>query len=232
MDELKRLGQQAVDAALTNQWVKAVELNGKIIKKDSQNIPALNRLTRAYLELGKKKEARATIKKVLELDKFNPIALKNLQKINLSKAQKAISATPTDPDLFIEEPGKTKTVSLINLADKSIISKLSVGEEVNLIPRQRRVSVVSQSGDNLGKLPDDVSLRLKSLLKGGNQYQAFIRSTSDGVKVFIREVFRSKKLANQPSFVSHGEDYQPFVPPNLVHEGPPELSNGEETEED
>jgi len=232
MDEIKNLSQQSVDAALTNQWVKAVELNGKIIKKDSQNIPALNRLTKAYLELGKKKEAKATINKVLDLDKFNPIALKNLQKINLSKSKKAIYPAQADPDLFIEEPGKTKTVNLINLADKTVIIRLSAGEEVNLVPRQRRISVVSLSGENLGKLPDDVSLRLKSLLKGGNQYQAFIRSTSDGVKVFIREVFRSKRLANQPSFVSHEEDYLSFTPPNLVHEGPPEMSSEEETEED
>jgi tetratricopeptide (TPR) repeat protein len=231
MDEIKKLSQQAIEAALANHWQKAIELNERIIKLDSQNIAALNRLTKSYLELGKKKEARVAIKKVLELDKFNPLALKNLQKINLSKPREAIPATPTDPDLFIEEPGKTKTVSLINLADKSIINKLAVGETVNLVPRERRVSVISQSGDNLGKLPDDVSLRLKSLIKGGNQYQAYIRSTSDGVKVFIQEVFRSKKLANQPSFVSHEEDYLSFTPPNLVHEGPPELPSEEETEE-
>lgn len=232
MDELKKLAQQAIEAALAHHWQKAIELNEKVVKLDSQNMAAFNRLTKAYLELGKKKEARQAIKKVLELDRFNPIAQKNLQKINFAKPKRAISLTPTDPDLFIEEPGKTKTVNLINLADKAIINKLSVGEEVNLVPRQRRVSVLSQSGDNLGKLPDDVSLRLKSLIKGGNQYQAYIRSTSDGVKVFIREIFRSKKLAHQPSFVSHEEDYQSFTPPNLVHEGPPELLSEEETEED
>jgi tetratricopeptide (TPR) repeat protein len=232
MDEIKKLTQQAIEAALTNHWQKAVELNEKIIKLDSQNMAAFNRLTKAYLELGKKKEARAAIKKVLELDKFNPLALKNLQKINLAKPKKEFSLTPADPDLFIEEPGKTKTVNLIHLADKSIINKLSVGEAVSLIPRERRVSVVSQSGENLGKIPDDISLRLKSLMKGGNQYQAYVRSTSDGVKIFIREIFRSKKLANQPSFVSHEEDYLSFTPPNLVHEGPPELASEEETEED
>lgn len=231
MDEIKKLAQQAIDAALANHWSKAIELNEKIIKLDSQNTAAFNRLTKAYLELGKKKESRAAIKKVLKLDRFNPIAQKNLQKINLFKPKKAISATPADPDLFIEEPGKTKTVNLINLADKSIIGRLSVSEEVSLVPRQWRISVVSQSGDNLGKLPDDVSQRLKSLMKGGNQYQAYIRSTSDGVKVFIREIFRSKKFANQPSFISHEEDYLSFTPPNLVHEGPPELSSEEETEE-
>ena len=68
---------------------------------------------------------------------------------------------------------------------------------------------------------------LRFLIKGGNQYKAFVRSTTDGVKVFIREIFRSKKLANQPSFVSYEEDYQSFTPPDLVHDGPPELATEE-----
>jgi tetratricopeptide (TPR) repeat protein len=227
MDEIKKLAQQAVDAALANQWPEAIELNEKIIREEPENIPAFNRLTKAYLELGKKKKARSAIKKVLALDKFNPIALKNQKRVAAPTPKKGAVKSRVDPDLFIEEPGKTRTIQLINLADKSVINKLVIGEEVKLIPRQRRVSVVSQSGANLGKLPDDVSLRLKSLIKGGNQYKAFIRSTTDGVKVFIREIFRSKKFAGQPSFVSHEEDYQSFTPPDLVYEGPPEL----ETEE-
>jgi len=231
MDEIKKLAQQAVNAALANQWSKALELNEKIIRQDPENIPTLNRLTKAYLESGKKKKARAAIKKVLALDKFNPIALKNQKKVGAPTSKKGVIKASADPDLFIEEPGKTKTIQLINLADESVINKLVIGEEVKLIPRQRRVSIISQTETNLGKLPDDVSLRLKSLIKGGNQYKAFVRSTTNGVKIFIREIFRSKKFASQPSFVSHEEDYQSFTPPDLVYEGPPELST-EETESD
>ncbi len=227
MDEIKKLAQRAIDAALLNQWQEAVKLNQKIIKKDPKNVPALNRLTKAFLELGKKKDGRATIKKVLSIDKFNPIALKNLNKIGVSTAKKGFLG-PSDPDLFIEEPGKTKTISLINLADKAVINKLAIGEEVKLVPRQRRISLLTQTDVYIGKLPDDSSQRLISLIKGGNKYQAFIRSTSDGVKVFLRETFRSKKFANFPSFVSQESEYQSFTPPDLVHEEPPEMINEDE----
>lgn len=231
MEEIKILAQKAIQSALSGEWPKAVELNQEILKKDSKNIEALNRLTKAYLELGKKKKARATIKKVLNLDEFNPIAIKNLKKINEFFAGKKTDKTTTDPDLFIEEPGKTKTVQLINLADKSILSKLAIGEKVNLVPRKRRISVVSQSGTYLGKLPDDISHKLGSFIKGGNQYQTYIRSTSDGVKVFIREVSRAKKFANSPTFVSSDTSYQSFTPPDLIHESPPDVLSEEETEE-
>jgi len=231
MEELKLLAQEAIDLALAGEWSKAVEVNLKISKKEPKNIEALNRLARAYIELGKKKEGRSTIQKVLSLDEFNPIALRNFKRINNASFRKTSKTFPT-LELFIEEPGKTKTVQLVNLADKSVINKLGIGEELNLVPRERRISLMTQSGIYLGKLPDDISLRLKSLIKGGNQYQVFVRSLSDGIKVFIREVLRAKKFANLPSFVSHEEtDYQSFTPPDLIHEEPPQVFDEEGEEE-
>lgn len=50
-------------------------------------------------------------------------------------------------------------------------------------------------------LPDNVGLRLTSFIKGGNEYQACVKSVDDkNVTVFVKEVKRAKKFTNIPSF--------------------------------
>ena len=75
------LEKQAVQAAIEGSWKIAVDLNQKLIKNEPKNVGALNRLARAYWELGKASEAQKTYRKVLALDPYNSIATKNLQRL-------------------------------------------------------------------------------------------------------------------------------------------------------
>lgn len=236
------LAQKAIDEALRGNWKTAVKLNEEILNVDSSNREALNRLSRAYVELGRFLKAITNYKKVLKLDPYNPIAQKALERLKLAKRTKIakngqMAKSFTVPaanrfvaNLFIEEPGKTKTVSLIHLGDLAVISSLDTGEQVALDCHAHRVSVATANGRYIGRLPDDLSRRLIKLRRDGNEYESYIKSVSpDTVKIFIKEVKKSQKRRDLPSFPS-GEKpgYISFTPPDLVHKERPDVSTTEE----
>lgn len=215
----KDLAQQAVSQALSGNWEEALKTNKKILSKDPKDIEALNRLARAYAELGHLKKACATAQKVLKIDPFNPIAQKALAKWEtLKKESSTYTSSLVGAEAFLEEPGKTKVVNLIHTGSPKVLAKLDSGDEVKFSTHPHRISVVTTDGKFIGKLPDDLSARLKRLLSLGNSYQVFIKSISkNDVKVLIREVRRAKRLANFPSFPPEKIDYISFTPPELVH---------------
>lgn len=199
------LEEQAIAAALAQNWTKAIELNQKILKDFPQNIAALNRLGRAYWEIGKTTQSIQTFKKVLKFDRLNPIANKNLNRLSRGSGAKKITSkknsfTPSG-NIFLEEPGKTKLVKLVRLAPPSALAQLDNADPVLLVVKKRVISVLSENGDYLGAIPEDLSLRLIGFIKGGNQYQAFVKSVDhQKLEIFIREVVRNKKFFNVPSF--------------------------------
>jgi tetratricopeptide (TPR) repeat protein len=224
--------QKAIDLALAGNWKEAVAANLGILSQNSEDVEAMNRLARAYGELGKISEAREVTKKVLKIDPFNTIALKCLEKLKTSKNLKTQPSNCTAPDSFLEEPGKTKLVTLLNLGDGKVISNLSPGEKVTLSPHSHKVSVNTPDGKYIGRLPDDLALRLRNLIKAGNKYQVLIKSVDPKekeVNVFMREVERGAKVLNIPSFPTEKIDYVSFTPPELVHKDVPQIETGEES---
>lgn len=197
--------EQAIKAALNQNWLKAVEINKKILKINSKNVPALNRLGRAFWELGKVEEANRTYKKVIEIDPFNPIANKNFKRLAKKSQKKSIKNLKNDfihsGKVFLEEPGKTKLVRLTRLSSPDILSELSSGDPIFFLIKKRLISVIDINKNYLGSIPEDLSQKLIKLIKGGNQYQGFVKSIDhQKLEVFIRETIRSKKFANIPSF--------------------------------
>lgn len=209
----------AIDAALKCQWQDALEYNKQISLTLPDNVECLNRLAKAYMELGKYSQAKKIYHQVLELDAYNTIAQKNLQKVSTFKKDnpKDGSTHPVtmSPSFFLEEPGFTKTVSLIKLAEPQRLLILSAGSMVYLVPKNRGVSVTDLDNRYLGALPDDTAHHLLKLIKGGNKYQCFIKSIkSNRVTILIRETFRSKKFKNQASFLDTAK-FQTFSSDHL-----------------
>jgi len=202
----QNLEDQAIKAAINQNWGKAVEINKKIVKENKNNITALNRLAHAYCQTGETKKASETYKQVLEIDAFNPIASKNLKRVNKAKKFKPNNAKATNNfynsgNMFLEEPGKTKLVSLVRLAQPSILAQINPAQPVLLDPKKRTVSIIAEDKTYLGTIPEDLSLRLIKFIKGGNQYQAFIKNVDhQKLEIFIKEVARGKKFINNPSF--------------------------------
>lgn len=227
----------AIQASINRDWKEAIKLNLSLLRKNTQDIDALNRLGKAYLQSGFKTKAEAAYKKALRIDKYNPIAAKSLEAIkNFRVIRKAGQTVPAGDfsTAFLEEPGTTKTVSLIRLGDTQVISHLQPGDEIFIVAREHCVSAVTGNQDYIGRLPDDLASRLRPFIKSGNTYQAWVKSAdliskSPNVRIFIREVSRSKKYRIIPSFPATEKlTYAAFTPPELIHSEKPDISTPEE----
>lgn len=205
------LKTQAIQTALLGDWQHAIDINQLILQEEPDDIDTLNRLAFAFLSSGNPKDAKALYEKVLSLDMQNPIAIRNLKRLHDVNTKRA---TITINNLFIEEPGKTKVMDLINIADKKIITYLRSGEKLDLRIKRSRIFAYDLENQFIGMLPDDLCQRLIKFISAGNEYEAYVRTVdSTKVSIFIRETKRVKKFKNQPSFVS-GSEKPKFSMPN------------------
>lgn len=225
---------QAINFALSGNWKEAVKANLTILKGNSRNIEALNRLGRSYFQLGLKTKAAETYRKVLRIDKFNTIATKNLELIKTSKIVRgANNSGHTPPPVFLEEPGVTKTLSLIRPSEPKILSRMHPGEPVVIAPRQHCIAVTTTGGQNLGRLPDDLAARMQMFIKEGSEYQAWVRSVEpNNLKIFIKETKRASRFKDTPPFPATEKlVYAAFTPPELVHTEKPDVSSTEDQDQ-
>lgn len=213
------LAQDAISAALAGNWQKALQVNQEILKNETNDVDALNRTARAYAELGNVQKAREIVGGVLKIDPFNTIAQKSFERWKGLKNGDAVSSGPTASQVFLEEPGKTKIVSLLHLGGTDTIAELDAGDELKFNCHSHRVSVTTMQGKYIGRLPDDLSARIRKLDKLGYEYRSFIKSVDKTeVKIFIRETKRPTKLSDIHSFPAERINYISYTPPELVHE--------------
>lgn len=212
------LAQQAISQALSGNWQEAVELNELILKSFPENTDALVRLSKAQIELGSPERARKNLEKTLRIDPLNGIAAKLLARAKTAGKAGEITHTKVDPQMFLEEPGKTKLTELTHLGDKGIILQLDPGDEVKLNTGGHTISVSTINDRHIGRIPDNLGFRLKKLVSEGFSYQALVKSADpDAVKVFIRETDRPVKAASVMSFPIERADSE-----EQVHEESPD----------
>lgn len=194
------LKSQAIQTALEGDWEAAITLNEQVLSEEPNDIDTLNRIAFAYLSLGQPKNAKNYYERVLSLDMKNPIAIRNLKRLTDTKTKKI--QIPLN-NLFIEEPGKTKVIDLLNIADKKIITLLRSGELLLLRIKRNKIFVLNDENQYIGMLPDDICQRLIKFMNAGNQYESYVRNVSSSkICVFVRETKRIKRFRDQPSFVS------------------------------
>lgn len=199
------LKDQAIQSALDNNWEEAIRINLEILKDGPKEIDTLNRLGYAQMQSNNLKAAKKTYSEVIEIDKTNPIAIKNLRKLSAYENQSGVKSNSNHKNqmnnVFIQEAGKTKTVELTNVADKKTLMTLQYGDDVTLTVKRSKIFVLNNDKTFIGMLPDSIGIRLASFMKGGNEYQACIKGIDDkNISVFIKEVKRAKKFSNLSSF--------------------------------
>ncbi|TSC63677.1 MAG: hypothetical protein G01um101493_371 [Microgenomates group bacterium Gr01-1014_93] len=208
------LRQQAINAAMDSLWEKAIRLNRQILKTDPENVDTLNRLARAYFETEDFAKAKKYYNQALGIDPYNPIAQKNLKILKASNLKpNGINSNgyikiKLSPYIFLEEPGKTKIVSLLKVAEPQILCKVFCGMPVDLNLKARGITIISNPYGYIGVLPDDLAFQIIRLIKGGNKYEAFVKSVKvNGLSILIREIYRSSRFKNQPSFLDSNSNY-------------------------
>lgn len=197
----------AIKYALENKWEEAYRENLRLLEENPCDLETLNRIGYSLIRLGKFRKAQEYYQKVIRIDKTNPIATKNLKRLeSMSKrnfkkpdGQAKISNIQ---DVFIEEAGKTKTVELKNVADKKTLLLLETGEGVILVVKRSKVFAQMPDKTFIGMLPDSIGMRMISFINGGNEYSACIKAVEENsVTLFIRETKKMAKFRNIPSFI-------------------------------
>lgn len=195
--------QQAIQMALAGDWQNAISLNESLLIENPQDTETLNRLAFAFTVIGKTSEAKKTYQKVLDIDAQNPIALKNLKRIgklgNTGGSEGNIIHTN---NMFLEEPGKTKIIELINIAQPKFVIGLRTGQVLNLSIKRSKIFITDEAKHYIGMLPEDIGRRLIKFMSGGNAYEAYVKSANERkVIIFIKETKKSRRFANQASFL-------------------------------
>lgn len=238
--KIQRQVKKAIALAMQGQWQEAITSNKAILELSPDDVDTYNRLGRAFMELGKYDEAKEAYSHTLELDQYNSIAKKNLDR--LSQLAKLPLAPKGDHsvslNIFIEEAGKAGVVILINIATKEVIASVAPGERVNLQVEEQRLIVRNGNGEYLGEVEPKYGMRLIKLIRGGNKYIAAISSLrKNKVRVIIREVYQHPSQTGRLSFPRKDKgDFRPYSRESLLRhrleeelaEEPEELTEEEE----
>jgi len=216
-EEKARLKKQWTELAVKQfqegQWEEAVNTNKNILNLFPTETDAMNRLGKAYSELGMYTEARAAYSQTLKINPENGIAKKNLDRLALlqetpaaSAARAAISGERSDADLFIEETGKTGLTDLVSLAPAPVLAKVGVGDRVQLQVKGHTLYVLTTGGEVIGQVEPRLGNRLIRFIEGGNHYGAAVKAIEQPnlVRIRIRETYQHPNLFGQVSFPSQG----------------------------
>lgn len=230
---------EAIELALASKWAEAVQLNRNIIDRFGPDEDSLNRLGKAYTELGQLDGAIEAYQGTLKINPVNPIAQKNLGKLQGLRGGQPVptSKAKVDVDAFIEETGKTALTGLHVHADGDPCSKVSGGDPVRLIVDGDTMNVETARGVYLGHLEHALGRRLIKFLDGGNRYSGAVATCDGGaIKIIIRETYQDPKFFGRPSFpIKKGrEEFRPYAKESLITRADADDSEeeGEETSEE
>ena len=211
-EEKARLKKQWTDLAIqqagSSQWEEAVLTNKNILQLFPTEPDAYNRLGKAYSELGQYTEAREAYSQTLIYSPKNTIARKNLDRLALlqeSSVEIHLGSGRIDPQLFIEETGKTGATELLNLAQANTLARVAVGDKVQLHKIGHSILVRNSANEDIGQIEPRLANRLINFMEGGNRYAAAILAMEHGqVRLIIREEYQHPSMFGKVSFPSQG----------------------------
>jgi len=197
-------GKNAISLAMQGQWREAVAANKGIIENFPDDVDAYNRLGKAYTELGEYSQAKEAYGRVIEIDPYNPIARKNLERLSYlieSHSHPEGSYHKVEPQHFIGETGKSSVVNLYHLAPKEIRARMVAGNAVQLKISGKSLIAENTAGQYLGQVEPKHGQRLAKLMNGGNKYSAaIVSSKEDRMTIILRETYQDPGQDGQPSF--------------------------------
>ncbi len=201
---LREQSKTAIALAMASRWEEAVAVNRRLLELNPKELEASNRLGKAWFELGDWTAARKAFQRSLEISPRNPIARKNLERLERMKPPPPTAKPQSQrlaPHLFIEERGKSTQVTLEEPPDPSLLASVSAGMAIELRRHQDTLAAFDHYGQWLGQLPQALGRKLLSLMEGGNQYQAAAVSIRDDqITALLRESFQHPSQRGIVSF--------------------------------
>jgi len=214
---LVTLEKKAIDAALKNDWGKALELNTQILKKNPKDINAKIRLGKAQIQTKNFKDAVKTFKGVLDIDPINQIALKNLQVAKEGKPSKTAIQTKK----LIKEPGTT--AETIVFTKKKLV--LEVGQSLVLNIKKTEVTVAKDTSV-IGNIEDKDVIKSLNKAKANKSHveASLIKQRENKVTILLS--------ASEPIFKADKQDIKPYFKKGTIEEEEPELEFSMDTVEE
>ena len=214
--------REAIALALKGEWERAAEVNQAILALFSDDVDAMNRLGKAFMELNRYDRAREVLDTVVVKAPYNAIARKNLARLgqleSIPAAAQPAKKTVSVPQLFIAESGKSATTILEKMAAARVAASVAPGEPVTLAAEQQCLRAYIRENEYLGQVEPKLARRLLRLMDGGNRYAAAVLGINDwGLSIILREVYRHPSLHNISSFpaASKGE-YRVYLDNELL----------------
>ena len=208
------LSREAIALALEGHWGKAIEVNRRTLQIFPEDVDAMNRLGKAYLEMGQYSAARTAFESAARIAPHNTIAKKNLDRLAhlQDSAPAQVQGKVVTPYLFIEESGKSGVTVLHNSAPRQVLGKMAAGDAVKLVSQANVLVVENNHGDCVGQVEPKLGMRLMRLMKGGNRYDAAIVNISrQQISIIISETHRHPDLGNVYSFPTKSkEEYRVY----------------------
>lgn len=218
----RQLTEQAIQLALESRWEEAAAVNRQLLAAVPRDLSTLNRLGKALSEIGRYTEAKQAYSDALEIDPSNNIARKNLDRLaqlNDGDATGRPSHERIDPRLFIEETGKTGFTSLVDLARRDVLARLTAGDQVYFEREGSNLYVRNGGGERIGRIEPVLANRLIKFMEGGNQYAAGITDLNNHeVRIIIRETFQHPSMFGRVSFPAQqgGETVRGYIKDSMV----------------
>ncbi len=216
--------ERAIEHSSANQWDEAINDNLRLLELGT-DADTLNRLGKAYLELGQYDKALEYYRESLQVNRSNVVAQKNVARLEQLQglAGGGIRATMrehADPQIFIVETGKTALTTLTKLIASDIVVRLTTGEKLDIQNDGKDVWLTDGEGRTIGYLEPHLAQRLIEMLRGGNRYAAVVANLdAGGVKALIREVYQAPSQRTVVSFpgklggdIAHFRTYVRDVP--------------------
>jgi tetratricopeptide (TPR) repeat protein len=213
----KQLTDEAIRLAVATDWKGAAAANQAILDDFPDDVEAANRLGKALTELGHSRKAIEAYQRALEIDPFNNIARRNLDRLEQASAPPAKAAPKATSKKAAAKSKAGSGTALVSTAtaaefrlqqaNPAEVAKLDAGDPATLQVGTRGVAVIAEDGATLGYIEPRAGLRLKRMIEGGNRYKVTIRAVDDDghAIVFIQETHRDSSLVGQASFLSAAE---------------------------
>lgn len=203
--QAKELSRDAINMAMNGEWERAVEANRAILEKCPGQVDVMNRLGKAFMELGRYQESKDILGQLISLAPHNKIAKKNLDRLeHLEKSPsgaKQERKSGGNSKMFIEEGGKTGITLLQKTSAGQDIARVMPGDAVELRFHEARISAYTQNDEYLGQIGPKLAKRLNRLVEAGNKYEAaIIGASQEGISVIVRETYRHPSMRGVCSF--------------------------------